>query len=709
MADAVEILFKVGNFREIEQTIGGLESALDRLAKNGQAAGDRAAKATAKSAGDASKAVARGATEAKRVQEREAREVVRVREAINRLEVRDWAAKEREKTRASEQEERTRTRAVERAMAERERSVRRFGNQVGSATTRAMGTAGRIAGTALALGGGFSIADSLGAGVRQEAQAGAIVRSAQITGGLGNKDVQSAAHAAAIGVGATKEDELGGISAFVKKTGDLKTGVDLLRDMARYAAASDTAMADMGSTAAEVFNAVGNVDQTKTVLLALAGQAKAGAIDFPALAQYGARLTSTAGLFEGGVGQNIENFGALAQLAKAKGGASDAAEATESVATLFSEIAMHADAFKDLLGHDVKGKSGLMLPVQDLLLETLVKNKGDITAIPKMFGRQAGKVELGLSKAFLEASGGKTDAASLERGRAAASSLISSYKAPMSEQEVEAAVQAKLAENQSRLNIAMENLHESLNGKLLPKLPELIDALSRMIPAVTKLADTFANFPIESIIALLGGKIVAEVAAAQIGGRVATALVDAIKGRAGTGEPSALPSSPGASGINLLGRALPAAALVAEASQKMNSMIGGGYDASLQGDLQKGGALADLVASGKASPEERAEAEQRLRAAQSLVVGARDRKEEGSSLFGTIGGDAAATAKDLFGKGGAQQQREQEAAAARNFEQLNAIVERLTKSLGNVDEVAQAIGHGDDPSNPSHPSRGGVQ
>ena len=61
--------------------------------------------------------------------------------------------------------------------------------------SRVLGTAGRIAATAAALGGGFTIADSLGRGIREEATAGVIFPRRRPKGRLHRPEAGSATRA----------------------------------------------------------------------------------------------------------------------------------------------------------------------------------------------------------------------------------------------------------------------------------------------------------------------------------------------------------------------------------------------------------------------------------------------------------------------------------------------------------------------------------
>jgi hypothetical protein len=679
---AIDIVFRSVGIDAIRQAMAGVSGAMDSLAKRSATVAERAAKdqvrahqGAAKAQKDLLKEVDRAVKESQKERERVERDRIRTLNVINNMEVREWQQKEREKTRTLEQEERRRQ-ALIRTRAQM------MGSIVTSAGSRVLGTAGRMAGVVGMLGGGFTLVDSLRSGIEEQKMAGQIVRSSASTGGLTSDSVQSAARAAAIATGTRTTEQLAGLDAMVQKTGDLKTAVDMLGDLAKMAAASGAKLEDLGSTAAEVFNAVGNAAESKDVLLTLIGQGKAGAVDIRNLGQYGARLTSTAGLFEGNVGTNIKEFGALAQIAKAKGGASDAAEATESAFRLFDEMATHREKF-EALGVKVTGKGGLLRDPVQTMLDVLTKTGGDLTQIPGLYGRQGGKVAEGLAKAFLEGSAGRKDAGSLAAGRARATDLIAGFEKPTTMAEVEVDLKKKMLEVDSKLNVALENFEHAISNQLMPKLPQLIDALSQLIPYVAKAAEIFSDFPAASIVALMGLAFTKEIAGASIGLRVREEIASAIRQANGLNDPNRPPptgTDPGSSPGGMLGRLLPAAGFISEATRDVQKAVGSTYSKELLGNINRADVLAQKIQAGTATEAERQEA--------NGLGGYLGRRAAGGKSFAVedyvtnLGRDVAATFT------GGQDQREQDRAAASSIAIIEAAAKRLDTALGKVEATA---------------------
>lgn len=691
MATAVEILFS-SDIRQVESAIATVGKSLDKLARSGQASAERSVKSRIRGEQDASKAAERAAKDAARSKERIARDEIRVKNQINALEVRDWQKTEREKTRAADTESRNRARIARQEMEtvarEHEKRARTFGRHVGGAVTRTLGFAGRMAATVGAIGGGFTIADTIQSGMRQEAQAGQIVRSAQNTGGLNKGNLLSTAHATTVATGIGKEDVLAGLDEFVKKTGDLKVGVDLLKDLARYSAASGASLADMGSVAAEAYQQLGNVDETKTAMLALAGQGKSGAIDIRDLAQYGARVTSMANMFEGGAGKNIESFGVIAQIAKAKGGATDAAEATEAVSALFGEMSTHQKDFAGL-GVQLRGKGGKMRPIEDILTETVSKEKGDPLRLEKLFGRRASKAVLGLGVAYNEAGGGAA-------GTAAVRGMLTSGKTAMTEGDVDAAVKDKLTESESQLAIAMENLHDAVNTKLLPKMPELIGAFTKLIPAISKIVELFANFPVAGIGLSIAAAIGANIAAAELGNKVTNKIISLLGGGGGGSGPGPVGKALGVGAAALTGYEIGAA------------YTGGVIEPMLQGeqrgerraesDAMNADSVKKAVLENRMSPEDAEKMRVKMRAEMIQLTDA-----------GGVGKAPAAVLGSLTGTGPGVGQFKEARAYSENAAKVDEALMQLKDAISQKAMEIRDLGFSDGLANQNHPGRGGIQ
>lgn len=575
-SSAIQVLFVANGLDALKSAIGGVQAALDALAKGTKTTTEAAAKVSAGAAAAGVKAHDKAERDKTQATKREERAREQERKAAERAEtsflkagMSAVSAAERERTEAVKQGSRDRLRIAEEEHRKQQALIqtraRMAGSMVGGAVNRTMGMFGRLAGTAAAIGGGFSLVDSLQSGIQQEKAAGVILRGASNRGDFTNqKEVQQLARATAIGTGGTTDDILGGLDMFVRKTGDLGVAKSLLEQMAKLSAATGTNFENMGDATAEVYNQLKDSKQTMEVMRALAAQGRAGAIDIKDIGEYGARLTAGAAMFTGNLAGNIESFGALSQLAKSRGGAASVAEATESVARLPSDLAKHADEFK-AHGVDVyTDKSHTKFRnVEDLIVESVTKSKGDLGVLHDMFGERSFRAAAGAQAIYTNAGGGAA-------GEAAVRAELASLHAHMTPEDVDRDAKERLAENDAKLNIATERYHAALNDKLLPLMPDLIDKFTRLIPSIEKFLDFLISNPWAGIGGLVGGAIVADIAKAAIGQAASAAVIALIKKLLGGGggdlpNPTDLPipKGTGAGAGKLIMRGFSAAAEVA--------------------------------------------------------------------------------------------------------------------------------------------------
>lgn len=740
---AVSVLFAVPNYRDVLAAINSVQASLEKLSKAGISSYDRQKQGAEKSFKETAKSADRLAKEAARAQEREAKaaakaiersakEASKAQEKIDRDLIKAFDKSQKEKTKAVEREAkeqlriRNATNAVAmrewkkeirdqtaehaRGLRERESTARTFGRTVGGAVGRAVGMVGRVAGIAATLGGGFTIADSLGKGIREEATAGTIFRGAQNKGGFANqKEVLELASNTAIATGGTTEDILGGLDQFVRKTGDLGSARKILEDMAKLSAATGTNFADMGNTAAEIQNQLGDTAQTMEVMRALAGQGKAGAIDIKDLGQYGGRLAASAAQFQGDLSGNIESFGAIAQLAKKLGGATDTAEATESVARLSSDFAKHEYGFKQLGVNVFADKNKTKFRnAEDVITEAVVKSKGDQTVLKELFGERSIKAALGAQVAYANAGGGAA-------GESAIREQFASLRATtMTKGDVDEGLKSRLAENDAKINQAMEELHRTVNNRLLPMLPGLIEKFTELIPTIGKFMDFLISNPWTGIGMLVGGAIVKDIAAAGLGRLVAgavtgvaskamaaatgaTAATSAVTGGAAAVEGAAL----GASGS---GAAAAGGSVLAGVGGLLGAGVGALYGISYIGQKRGEGRVAALMGADESTPEAQ---QQKLASLQGLLgrVGAQEAAAKKLRSGASTDSITPAEAKALGDT--------EAAAAAKNLDKLTAAIEKLNQQMDQATEKMREVAGIDvsmpaGPADPNHPSRGAL-
>jgi hypothetical protein len=713
--NAIEILFRANGIEDVRKAVAGFIGSLEQAARGSQrvtesaaSAGVKAHRGAEKAKTDATKAeeaarqkelraaqkaeetfmragtAARKAAERERTQEsaRSERDRIQALNALNRIEVREWQAKEREKTAAIESEERKRAALVQ-------HRARVGGSVVGGAFGRVMGGAGRIAGTVAAIGGGFTLLDSIQSGINDEKTAGVILRGAENRGGFQNqKEVQQFARGAAIENGLTSADSLAGLDVFVRRTGDLQAAKEMMGDLAQLAAATGTDFADMAGNAAEVQNQLKDTKETMLTMRALAGQGRTSAIDVKDLRQYGGRLAAAASQFEGDKTQNIITAGALSQLARKYGGATDAAEATEAVARAPSDMRKHADAFKDI-GVNVYADANhtKLRNEAEVIIESIVKTKGDLGKLGDLFGERSFKTVLGAQVAYTTAGGGGKGGA----GENAIRKEIDDLKTvALSEDEVKKGAKERMAETDAKLNQATERFHAALNDRLLPLMPDLIDKFTRLIPAIEQALDFFLADPWRGVGIAAAGAMGLEIAKAGIPTILEGGLSAIFEG--------VLKSSPKGGALGQIEAALTitaAAVTIYLAGQLVLDKYFNERDKGQREEVRKvmDGENAEATLRHDASPETVKDAKEKLARLTDLKEGA-DKSGEtsflGEGAFGWVNKRLEEAINfTSFGNIGRSPERiAEEEAAAKNAKDVEDTMTRLQAALGKVEGAA---------------------
>lgn len=725
LANAVELLFSVGNLEAVKREVLGLIPIFDRVGKNGKTAVESSGRDQVRAQRAADAEIIKSATAASREKERAARDEAKAVERIQRDAQRSElnfikagqsaiASAERDRTRIVESEARRRQSIAEQEARHAESMLQRrsrgFGNLMGGAAGRVMGMAGRVAGIAAAVGGGFAIGDALGAGIKQEEQAGVIFRGAAQKGGFTNQGaVQKLAVNTAISTGGTAEDILGGLDMFVRKTGDLGAAEAILEKMAKLSAATGTNFADMGNTTAEIQNQLGDAAKTMEVMRALVGQGMAGAIDIKDLGQYGGRLAAGAAQFGGSLAGNIESFGALAQLAKKTGGATDTAEATEAVARLSSDFGKNSEGFA-ALGIDVftdKSRTKFR-SAEDIITESVVKSKGDITTLQGLYGERSIKAARGAQVVYADAGGGAA-------GEAAIRSQIKGLKSNTpTESDIDAGAAARMKETSAQINVAMTKFNREMGDKLLPIMPGMINQFTQLIPALARMAEAISKSVVPAIetiapavklfadmmashpwATIIGGAMAAQIASAGLQAVVTTSftkiaetalrLVSSTTASVANVTAGVVNVSSGTPGTPTLpGGPVPTAV--------ENGLVGGGITAGIAGVGLLGAAIGtgyaygdytkkseaanvsatDLINAGTGGTSEERKA--RLEKAQSMVSEIKTHKD-------TYGGAVDDMGRPLG-------ESAQVAGTSDKLKALEAVVAKLADSLKQVDDAA---------------------
>lgn len=309
--------------------------------------------------------------------------------------------------------------------------------------------------------------------------------------------------------GTDVSDALGALKDFVGKTGDLKTGLDSLQQMATLSKATGTRLQDMSNASAEVANQLGDVpDKAQvvyTIMKQIAGQGKLGAVEIRDLAKQMAKLGAASSRFAGGAQKNISTLGVIAQEAKLRGGAASATQAAQSVVAFASGFSTGAtfkhwtgEGDKHFAGFPVNGHPGKREGINpftdsshrelsdpmEIIKAALSATRGDQTKLSALFpSKQGFRAVAGFASIYNQAAAsavGSADAKDVAGIKAVTDEFERLKKAQLDEQEIHRAFAARMRDSDSKaaiFNNKMSEVAEKLAGAVLPSLDSFSQAL----------------------------------------------------------------------------------------------------------------------------------------------------------------------------------------------------------------------------------------
>lgn len=533
-----------------------MRSALSE-AQHKAAAARKAEKAFEKAERDATRAMEKEASKRKRETEKAARDAVKAEEKRAREMRRIADREERER----KQHLRAMVREEEKAAHQRLATERKLGRErervakhiygAGSRGVRNVVRGGMWGARSLMqVGGGFGMADSVqqeanirGAATALSAQTAGNTGPNKITGGAIMQRAKEVSQASVVG----REDVISGMEAFKSKTGNLKSGMDIVGEMAKLSNATGADLTDLMTAAGAV--SAGNdkltPDQIASQMRVYALQGQKGTIEVKDLAKYGSKLVAGAGKFEGSANKNLGSMGAFAQLAASKGGAASAAEAATAAQRFGDDLTKNASKI-EAKGVKVRSKSGLLRNPEEILMDLVKKTGGDVTKAAHMgLGLRGGKILSGATKLYNEAGGGKEGEAALRR-------YLDGMTKGTSLQEINNAEKERLSAEDKKLEKAMNDLKMKVGEELLPAVRDLIPILAKATPVfgellsqLTKLVSWASDNPFKALSGAIIASITAEIVKANIGATIKSLLT----GGGGGGAPGGA----GAGGAGLAG------------------------------------------------------------------------------------------------------------------------------------------------------------
>jgi hypothetical protein len=454
-------------------------------------------------------------------------------------------------------------RAEMRAAAAASRARRRFAKETiggaGRRVTGAVGTMGRVTGGLLALGGGFAAAGAIGHRIRAERASAELANQAFMQGGAPgrtrgaiHRSVMQQTQQEGIRTGLGQERMIDALRRVIQLAGgqNLEIAQKLLPVLGEFALASGADVADVGQTAGQVMLALGPrgvtgqqaLEDTEEILASMAGQAKVGAIEFRDLAsEMGKVMSATAG-FKGNIKENVKTLGAFAQLSLA-GGATESREAMTAINRFRDDITSLSARFEKA-GVNVFGevtrdpktgevvRSKLRDPIA-IVADVLEKTGGDLPTMAKLFGVRGRRVITGFQESFVSAGAGK------EGQKAWLEVLNTVRKAKMETKErkesfafMTGTTGVKLAQQMERLNIAMGDKLMPTVIRLVPRISDLIEPMTRAAEVVAGFVEFLLDNPYRGIGTIIAAKVALDIAGAGIGAgaqRAITALINAYR------------------------------------------------------------------------------------------------------------------------------------------------------------------------------------
>jgi hypothetical protein len=557
----------VGNADQLKQVFRSVETearSAQRRQTTVEREGARARVAVEKSAAKATVAAAKAAERQKLAAAKaEQKEVDRIGKywehqkqrhhmaELRRIDQRKNAAIQAEKATAREAE-----RAATRGARANERAARASARSRERTASRITNGAGRVMG---AIGGAATAAAAIGTGLA----ANAVYKRVGVDTALRNvanqgfsptdgrtreqlygqaKDVTDRL---ANSTGADPEALVGAIGGIMAKTGNFDTAIGALEELNSLALATGSSIEELGATYGGAVSSLKRggattedaIKQALELSRVFAGQAKFGEIETADLASQGGKLIGSAAMYGGDRTKNLADMGALAQMA-AQGGSTSA----EDAATAVKNFGSDAIAKADKLGVNVWTDSTKtkMRGADEIMADAMKASGGNLEKLLEVFGAQSRAVIVPNLDKFNEAGGG-------EAGRKAVLQNFADFRGQvLGKDEVGASASFAANSPAARFAAEMNKLNQKLGDELLPKLPPLIDQISRLTPHLTSLAtaaadaaEWLAENPFLGAGAIVGGFLVKELATAMIGDAIRNAISGGGGGLPGVGVPGA--------------------------------------------------------------------------------------------------------------------------------------------------------------------------
>lgn len=482
--------------------------------------------------------------EAMRHRAREAQAMAAGLASIGKAARADEMRRHREAMRNAARESATRARMVSRTAAS-------VGRGAVGAVGRGVSNVAGIAGTTLAIGGGFAVAGAV------QSQMGATAAASNLANQAGRPELKGRLlEQLQSQKGVTAEEAAGGASAFQALSGDIEATQRALPMLSQLALASGSNIEDLGAAAGSAFAQIRRdvsdpIEQMKRladVMRLVAAQGQEGAIEIRDLGREMPRLAGVASKFVGDKDKNLGGMAAFAQIAVERGGAANAAQAVSGVEAMVRQLGARGTDLEKLgvkvFQKDSQGRRTGLLDPTDTVISALRATGGDIPKLQKIFGEEGMRGIEGLRSTFVQAGGG-------EEGEAAIRALFQRFGKTMTEGDVEKRAASRLSDPDLQFKEQVKNFNREVGSRLLPVVTsKLLPAMEKLAPHVATVADKLAEFaswfadnPVKGIGALIGASVAKDIAMAGVGKMASGAIERLVK--------SLMPKAPGTGGAGV--------------------------------------------------------------------------------------------------------------------------------------------------------------
>jgi hypothetical protein len=546
--------------------------------------------------------------------------------------LRDNERAQREQTRTNDREARRRTAIASAEARHEEAARRRFRASTAHAVTgafgRSVGTVGSWAAGAGTLLGG------LGAGMAVSSQMGLIGRASSLANQAGAPGRKSEILAFSQTIqGVSGEQAIGALEQWQTLTGQLDVGMGKLREFNDLALATGTDLGDMTSAAASAFTTLATdikdpKEQMKAlteVMATFAAQGAIGAVELKQLATEMPGLAATASKFGKDRALAMKELGAIAQVARAKGGASSTPEVITSLERFGSEI-ISKEADLKAMGVDIWGDKklkgrGKLKTAQELIVQIVSKSRGDLSKLGGVFNERSIRAVQGFASVYQAAESTKAGS-----GEAAVRAQFGEFLGPnvqLGADEIQRRAASRKADPDLMLAEAVKKFKYSVGSELLPVLTQLIPEVAKLTPKFAEAAKAAGGFiswatkhPTEGIGVALAALMAKDIAAAGIGASVRTAMETGFSSMAGKFGAAGIAISIGTASF-LITKALIEAHYAEKVEKEKRTAVA---DATAGATLAN--ARTELATTGTLSPETQAKVKEALKTEEGLSKGA---------------------------------------------------------------------------------------